>query len=194
MAAGNGFCHLGGESEAPVTRIGPGTGSLGPRWEPAPPPHTLPTLGVRPAGGGAEGVLESVSPGQGPLFSGQREGPKSPGRKSLDQKETPKTKRKGCEWICCCCSVAQSCLTLRPHVLQHTRPLCPPLSPGACSNSCPLSQGCRATISSSVVPFSSCLQSFPASRSFPMSQLFASGGQSTRVSTSTSVISTNIQG
>ena len=85
------------------------------------PPHTLPTLGVRPAGGGAEGVLESVSPGQGPLFSGQREGPKSPGRKSLDQKETPKTKRKGCEWICCCCSVTQSCLTLRPHGLQHTQ-------------------------------------------------------------------------
>ena len=58
------------------------------------------------------------------------------------------------------------------------RPPCPSLSPRVCSNSCPLSQWCYPTISSSVIPFSSCLQSFPASRSFPISQLFASGGQS----------------
>ena len=65
--------------------------------------------------------------------------------------------------------------SLWPQGLQHTRLPCPSLSPGACSNSCPASQWCHPTISSSVVPFSSCLQSFPASGSFPMSQLFTSG-------------------
>ena len=82
--------------------------------------------------------------------------------------------------------------SLRPRELQHTRLPCP-LSPGVCSNSCPLSQWCHPTISSSVAPFSSCLQSFPASESFPMSQLFAWGGQSTGVSASASVLSMNIQ-
>ena len=67
----------------------------------------------------------------------------------------------------CCCSVIQSCLTLQPHGLQHARPPCPTASPGVCSNSCPLSHRCHLTISSSVIPLSSCLQSFPASRSFP---------------------------
>ena len=67
--------------------------------------------------------------------------------------------------------------SLRPHGLQHARPPCPLLTPGAYSNSCPLSLWCHPTISSSVVPFS-CLQSFPASRSFPRSQFFASGCQS----------------
>ena len=62
--------------------------------------------------------------------------------------------------------------------LQHTRPPCPSLSPGVCSDSCPLSQRCHPTISSSVAPFSSCPHSFPASKSLPMSQLFTSGGQS----------------
>ena len=81
----------------------------------------------------------------------------------------------------------------RPHELQHARPLCPSPTPRACSNSCPWSQWCHPTISSSVVPFSSCLQSFPASGSFPMSQLFTSGGQSTGVSASTSVLPMNIQ-
>ena len=71
-----------------------------------------------------------------------------------------------------------------PHGLQHTRLPCPLPSPGACSNSCPLSRWCHSTISSSVVPFSSCLQSFPASGSFRMSQLFVWGGQSTGVSAS----------
>ena len=80
------------------------------------------------------------------------------------------------------------------HGLQHTRFACPSLSPGACSNSCPLSQWCHQTISSSVVPFSSYLQSFPASGSFPMSQLFPSGGQSIGASASTSVLPMNIQG
>ena len=73
-------------------------------------------------------------------------------------------------------SVAQLCLTLWPHGLQHTRLPCPSLTPGVYSNSCPSSQWCHPTISSSVVPFSSCLQSFPASGSFPMSQFFTSRG------------------
>ena len=76
---------------------------------------------------------------------------------------------------------------------QHTRLPCPSVSPGVCSNSCPLSWWCHPTISSSVVPFSSCLQSFPISRSFPMSRLFLSGGQSIRASASTSVLPVNIQ-
>ena len=71
---------------------------------------------------------------------------------------------------------------------------CPSLSPGICSNSCPLSQWCHPTISSSIAPFSSCPQSFPASGSFPMSPLFASGGQRIRASTSASVLPVNIQG
>ena len=72
--------------------------------------------------------------------------------------------------------------SLRPHGLQHARFPCPSPTPGVYSNSCLLSQWCHPNISSSVVPFSSCLQSFPASGSFPMSQLFASGGQSIGVS------------
>ena len=71
---------------------------------------------------------------------------------------------------CYCCSVAKSCLTLQPHRLQHATLSCPSLSPRVCSNSCPLSWWCHPTIPSSVVPFSSHLQSFPASGSFPMSQ------------------------
>ena len=72
--------------------------------------------------------------------------------------------------------------SLPPHTLQHTRLPSPSLSLGACSNSCPLSQWCHPTISSSVTHFFSCPQSFPASGSFPMSQLFARGGQSIRAS------------
>ena len=83
--------------------------------------------------------------------------------------------------------------SLRPHELQHTRLPCPSLSPRVCSNSCPLSQWCHPTISSPVIPFSSCPQSFSASGSFPMSQLFASGGQSIGVSASASVLPMNIQ-
>ena len=71
---------------------------------------------------------------------------------------------------------------------------CPSLSPGFCSNSCPLSWWCHPTISSSVIPFSSCPQSFPASESFPMSQLFTSGGQRIGASASPSVLPMNIQG
>ena len=82
--------------------------------------------------------------------------------------------------------------SLRPHGLQHARLPCPSPSPGACSNSCPLSWWCHPTILSSVVPFSSCLLSFPAS--FPVSWLFASGGQSIEASASASVLTMNIQG
>ena len=81
-----------------------------------------------------------------------------------------------------------------PHGLQHTRPPCPSPSPGACSNSCPFGQRCHPTISSSVIPFSSCPQSFPASGSFPISWLFTSGGQSIRASVSASALPMNIQG
>ena len=83
--------------------------------------------------------------------------------------------------------------SLRHHGLQHARPPCPSPTPGVYSNSCPLSWWCHPTISSSVVPFSSHLQSFPASGSFQMSQFFASGGQSIRVSNSASVLPMNIQ-
>ena len=83
--------------------------------------------------------------------------------------------------------------SLRPQELQHVRPPCPSPTPRAYPNSCPLSQWCHPTISSSVVPFSSCLQSFPASGSFQMSQLFASGGQNIGVSASTSVLPMNTQ-
>ena len=72
--------------------------------------------------------------------------------------------------------------SLRPHGLQHAKLLCPSPTPRACSNSCPLSQWCHPTISSSVIPFSSHLQSFPASGSFPTSQFFASSGQSLGIS------------
>ena len=83
--------------------------------------------------------------------------------------------------------------SLLPRGLQHARLPCPSATLRAYSNSCLLSQWCHPTISSSVVPFSSCLQSFPASGSFPMSQFFASGGQSIGVSTSASVLPMNIQ-
>ena len=81
-----------------------------------------------------------------------------------------------------------------PHGLQHTRLPCPSLSPRVCSNSCPLNQWCQSTILSSVTSFSSCPHSFPASRSFAMSQLFPSSGQSIGASTSASVLPMNIQG
>ena len=83
--------------------------------------------------------------------------------------------------------------SLRPHGLQHARPPCPSPTPGVHSNSCPLSRWCHPTISSSVIPFSSCPQSFPASKSFQMSPHFASGGQSIGVSASTSVLPMNTQ-
>ena len=89
------------------------------------------------------------------------------------------------------CSVVSD--SLWPHRLQHSRIPCPSPSHGVCSNSCPLSQWCHPTISSSFTPFSSCPQSFPASRSFPMSWLFVAGGQSAGASASESVFPVNIQ-
>ena len=89
------------------------------------------------------------------------------------------------------CSVVSD--SLLPHGLQQTRPPCPSSTPGVYSNSCPLTRWCHTTISPSVVPFSSCLQSFPASGFCQMSQLFTSGGKSIGVSASTSVLPMNIQ-
>ena len=85
------------------------------------------------------------------------------------------------------------CNSLWHYELQHSRLPYPSLSPGVCSNSCPLSQWCNLTISSSIVPFSSCPQSFPASRSFPMSWLFTSGGQNIVASASVPVLPMNTQ-
>ena len=89
------------------------------------------------------------------------------------------------------CSVG--CDSLRSHGLQHTRLPCPSWTPRSYSNSWPLSRSCHPTISSSVIPFSSCPQSFAASGSFQMSQLSASGGQSIGVSASASIFPMNIQ-
>ena len=83
--------------------------------------------------------------------------------------------------------------SLWPHALQHARSPCPLPTPGVYSNSCPWSQWCHPTLSSSVIPFSCCLQSFPASGSFQMSQFFASGGQSIGASALASVLRVNIQ-
>ena len=103
-------------------------------------------------------------------------------------------------WRVCSCyfsSVQFSCSvmpgSLWPHELQHARPFCPSPTPGVTSNSCPLSRWCHPVFSSSVIPFSSCPQSLPASGSFPMSQLFEWGGQSIGVSASASVIPMNTQ-
>ena len=95
-------------------------------------------------------------------------------------------------WGGLCCSVVTAD-SLWLHGLQHARPPCPSPTPRACSKSCPVSRWCHPTISSSVVPFSPCPQSFPASGSFQMSQFFTSGGQSIRVSASTSVLPMNTQ-
>ena len=89
-------------------------------------------------------------------------------------------------------SSSVACNSLRPHGLQHTWLPCLSPTPGACSNSCPSSWWCHPIISSSVVPFSSCLQSFPASGSFLRSQFFSSGGQSIGASASASVLPMNI--
>ena len=95
---------------------------------------------------------------------------------------------------CCCFSVTQSCPTLCiPWTAAHQASLSFTISQ-SCSNSCPLSWCCHPTISSSVVPLSSCLQSFPALGSFPVSQLFASGGQTIGASASASVLPMNIHG
>ena len=99
-----------------------------------------------------------------------------------------------CSFACAPVVVVQSLSCMWPHGLQHARLPCPSLSPGVGSDSCPLYQWCHPTISSFVTPFSSCPQSFPASGSFPMSWLFASGGQIIGVSASASVLPMSTQG
>ena len=94
-------------------------------------------------------------------------------------------------WVQFSCSAVSN--SLWPHGLHHSRLHCPSPTPEACWNSCPSSWWYHLTISSSVIPFSSCLQSFPESGSFPMSQFFASGGQSIGASASASVLPMNIQ-
>ena len=96
-------------------------------------------------------------------------------------------------FFCCWYSVCKSCHTLQSYGLQQARLPCHSLSSGVCSNSCPLSQWCSLTISSSIVLFSFCLQSFPTSGSFPVSWLFQSDGQSTGTSSSESVLPKTIQ-
>ena len=97
--------------------------------------------------------------------------------------------------IACSVQLSHSVVSdsLRPHELQHARPPCPSPTPRVHPNSCPSSRWCHPAISSSVIPFSSCPQSLPASKSFPMSQLFAWGGQSIGVSALTSVLPKNTQ-
>ena len=95
----------------------------------------------------------------------------------------------------CCCSVAKSCLdSLQPHGLQHAMLLCPSLPPRVCPTSCPLNWRCHPNILSSVILFSFCLQSFPASGSFPKSWLFVTGGQSIRASASAPIPPVSILG
>ena len=100
-----------------------------------------------------------------------------------------------CYWLFSSVQFSHSVVSdsLQPHESQHARPPCPSPTPGVYSNSCPSSRWCHPTISSSVVPFSSCPQSLPASGSFPMNQLFTWGGQSIGVSASTSVLPMNTQ-
>ena len=98
------------------------------------------------------------------------------------------------QWIAAAVQLLSQVQSLWPHELQHARFLCPSLSPWVSSNSCPLSQWCHPIISTSVIPFSSCPQFFPAPGSFPMSQLFTPGGQSVGASISASVLPMNIQG
>ena len=115
--------------------------------------------------------------------------------KSLQITNVERVWRKNTTLLHCSVQFSHSVVSdsLRPHSLQHARLPCPSSIPRACSNSCPLSQWCHPTILSSVIPFSSRLQSFPASGSFPMCQLFTSGGQSIGVSASASVFPVNTQ-
>ena len=114
-------------------------------------------------------------------------------RNGRDLTEAEDTKKRWQEYteVQFSCSVMSN--SLRPHGLQHLRPPCPSPTPGVYPNSCPLNWWCHPAISSSVVPFTSCLQSFPVSGSFQISQFFASGGQSIGVSASTSVLPMNTQ-
>ena len=109
------------------------------------------------------------------------------------EKETIKARKGDRDWGSVHFSHSVLSDSLQHHRLQHAKLPCPSPTLGACSNSCPLSQWCHPTISSSVIPFSSSFQSFPASGSFPMSRFFESGGQNIGASASVSVLPMNIQ-
>ena len=115
------------------------------------------------------------------------------GRSLVDYSPWSRKELDTTEWLHFQFSCSVMSYSLRPHGLQHVRPPCPSPIPGVYPNSYPLSWWCHPTISFSVVCFSSCCQSFPASGSFQMSQFFASGGQSIRASASTSVLPKNTQ-
>ena len=142
---------------------------------------SIPGLG-RSTGGGHGNPLQYSCPGESP-WTEDPGGPQSIGSQRVEH-----------DWAAS--SVQFSCSvmsdSLQPHGLQHTRLPCPWPTPRACSNSCPSSWWCHPTVPSSVIPFS-CLQSFPVSGSFPMSQFFTSGGQSIGASASASVLPMNIQ-
>ena len=157
---------------------------------PCPPPGDLPNPGIELLSPEVSALqvdsLPSDPPGK----------PQGPFKNTSNLLKTPKSFCLGGSHLLIFqfSSVAQLCLTLwQPHGQQHAKPPCPSPTPRAYSNSCPLSWWCHPTISSSVIPFSSCLQSFPSSGSFQMSQFFTSGGQSIRVSASASVLPMNIQ-
>ena len=118
------------------------------------------------------------------------ENPKDRGAWQVTANRVAKS-RTGLKRFCCSCSVTQLCPTPRPHGLWHARLPCPSPSPRVCSNACSLSRCYHPTILSSVVPLSSYFQSFPSSGSFPMSQLFSSGGKSIVASASASVLPMN---
>ena len=152
-----------------------------------PTPGDLPDPGIE---------LESLVPSAlaGGFFTTAPPGKPPPAPIKLIELSVPQQMALGC--VCILFLLFSSsvvCTSLRPHGLQHTRLPCPTPSPEACSNSCPFSQWYHPTVSSSIVPFSSHLQSFPASGSFPTSQFFTSGRQSPGVSASTSVLPMNIQ-
>ena len=113
----------------------------------------------------------------------------------IEANEFPQVYLLGLMWLQSLVQFSRTVMSdsLRPHGLQHARPPCLSLTPGAYSNSCPFSQWCHPTNLSSVLPFSSFLQSFPASGSFPMNQFFTSGGQTIGVSASASVLTMNTQ-
>ena len=134
--------------------------------------------------------LRDESKGEKEVMRGERERKKKEGSKP-GGKERRRGERGGGSSVQFSHSVVSN--SLPPHGPRHARPPCPSPTPGVDSNSSPLSQRCHPTILSSVVPFSSLPQSFPASGSFQMNQLFASGGQSIRVSASTSVLPMNTQ-
>ena len=143
---------------------------------------------VCPGRGSFKKKVPEVGKTQGVFFSRQRHLKLEKTRRKMTN-----IKKKGSTRVLVQFSHSVMSDSWQPHGLQHTRPPCPSPNPSAFSNSCPSRQWCHPTISSSFVPFCSCLQSFPASGSFPMSWFFTSGGQSIGVSASASVIPMNIQ-